>query len=185
MAANGMCRLLSPPLCYPEQELTVQQGQAAMCAKKQGCLEDLSVVGVDIGKDVFHMVGFDRSGQVVLRREIKRFALQETFDALPRCIVGMEACLSPHLVSRGLRKLGFEPRIIPAIYVKPFNKGQKKIGGIFSDGLPAAQEAHRRLLQYPRTEPGSREQGPGFPRSPIPHRKLLPARAALQPCKAV
>lgn len=96
-----------------------------MCAKKQGSLEDLTVVGVDIGKDVFHLVGFDQSGQVVLRKKIKRFALQETFDALPRCIVGMEACLSAHFVSRGLRKLGFEPRIIPAIYVKPFNKGQK------------------------------------------------------------
>jgi len=37
----------------------------------------------------------------------------------------MEACLSPHFVSRTLRKPGFEPRIIPAIHVKPFNKGQK------------------------------------------------------------
>jgi transposase len=37
----------------------------------------------------------------------------------------MEACLSAHFVSRTLRKMGFEPRIIPAIYVKPFNKGQK------------------------------------------------------------
>ena len=30
-----------------------------------------------------------------------------------------------HFVSRSLRKLGFKPRIIPAIYVKPFIKGQK------------------------------------------------------------
>ena len=30
-----------------------------MCAKKQGSLENLSIVGVDIGKDVFHLVGFD------------------------------------------------------------------------------------------------------------------------------
>jgi transposase len=74
---------------------------------------------------VFHLLGFDRSGQVVLRRKIKRFALQETFNTLPRCIVGMEACLSAHFVSRSLRLLGFKPRIIPAIYVKPFNKGQK------------------------------------------------------------
>lgn len=37
----------------------------------------------------------------------------------------MDACLSAHFVSRTLRKLGIEPRIIPAIYVKPFNKGQK------------------------------------------------------------
>ncbi len=37
----------------------------------------------------------------------------------------MEACLSAHFVSRSLRKLGFEPRIIPAVYVRPFAKGQK------------------------------------------------------------
>ena len=47
-----------------------------MCAKKQGSLEHLTVVGIDIGKDVFHLAGFDRSGHVVLRRKIKRFALQ-------------------------------------------------------------------------------------------------------------
>ncbi|RWR25804.1 transposase [Sinirhodobacter populi] len=96
-----------------------------MCAKKQGKIEDLTVVGVDIGKDVFHLVGFDRSGQVVLRQKIRRFALQEVFAGFPRCIVGMEACLSAHIVSRTLRGMDFEPRIIPAIYVKPFNKGQK------------------------------------------------------------
>ncbi|BAQ69365.1 transposase IS116/IS110/IS902 family protein [Rhodovulum sulfidophilum] len=95
-----------------------------MCAKKTGSIEDLAVVGVDIGKDTFHLVGFDRSGQVVLRKQIKRLALDATFEKLPRCVVGMEACLSAHFVSRRLRDMGFDPRIIPAIYVKPFNKGQ-------------------------------------------------------------
>ena len=96
-----------------------------MCAKKTGSLDDLAVVGVDIGKETFHLVGFDRVGQLVMRKQIKRLALQSTFEQLPRCIVGMEACLSAHFVSRTLRGMGFEPRIIPAIYVKPFNKGQK------------------------------------------------------------
>src|ERR1700730_8487877 len=50
----------------------------------------LASIGIDIGKEVFHIVG-----------------------------------LSAHLVSRALRQLGHEPRIIPAIYVKPFVKGQK------------------------------------------------------------
>lgn len=49
----------------------------------------------------------------------------ETFDALPRCVVGLEACLSSQFVSRTLRQLGFEPRIIPAKYAMPFVKGQK------------------------------------------------------------
>ncbi len=71
------------------------------------------------------MVGFGRAGQLVIRKQIKRLALTATFEQLPRCIVAMGACLSAHFVSRTLRGLGFEPRIIPAIYVKPFNKGQK------------------------------------------------------------
>ena len=87
--------------------------------------DELMSVGIDIGKDVFHLVGFDNNGQLVLRKKIKRMALVATFERLPRCIVGMEACLSAHFVSRTLRGLGFEPRIIPAIYVRPFNKGQK------------------------------------------------------------
>ncbi len=115
-----------------------------MCAKKQGSLEDLAIIGVDIGKDVFHLVGFDRSGQVALRRKIKRFALQDTFAALPRCIVGMEACLSAHFVSRTLRHLGFEPRIIPAVYVKPFNKGQKND---YNDAEAIAEAAVRPNLR--------------------------------------
>ncbi|GAA4223882.1 transposase [Sagittula marina] len=82
-------------------------------------------IGIDIGIDTFHLVGFDRYGQLVLRKQIKRLALVATFEKLPRCIVGMEACLSAHFVSWTLRKMGFEPRIIPAIYVKPFIKGQK------------------------------------------------------------
>jgi transposase len=82
-------------------------------------------IGIDIGKDVFHIVGFDLSGKIALRRKFRRLSLEDEFERLPRCIVGMEACLSAHFVSRRLRALGFEPRIIPAIYVKPFLKGQK------------------------------------------------------------
>ena len=79
-------------------------------------ISELSSIGVDIGKDVFHLVGFDTSGTLVLRKKVKRLSLVPTFEKLPRCIVGMEACLSAHFVSRTLRRLGFEPRIIPAIY---------------------------------------------------------------------
>ena len=88
-------------------------------------LQAFSSIGIDIGKDVFHLAGFGNSGKVVLRRKIKRLALASTFENLPPCIVGMEACLSAHFASRTLRKPGFEPRIIPAKYSKPSVKGQK------------------------------------------------------------
>jgi transposase len=60
----------------------------------------LSSVGIDIGKDVFHLVGFDVAGKIVLRRKIKRLALVSELEKLPPCIIGMEACLSAHFVSR-------------------------------------------------------------------------------------
>jgi len=106
--------------------------------------DELMSVGGDIGKDVFHLVGFNKEGQLVLRKKIKLMALIATFEGLPKCIVGMEACLSAHFVSRTLRKMGFEPRIIPAIYVKPFNKGQKND---YNDAEAIAEAALRPNLK--------------------------------------
>ena len=105
---------------------------------------DLATIGVDIGKDVFHLVGFDRDGKIVLRRKIRRLSLTDVFKKLPRCIVGMEACLSAHFVSRTLRQLGFEPRIIPAKYTKPFAKGQKND---YNDAEAIAEAALRPNLK--------------------------------------
>ena len=102
-------------------------------------------VGIDIGKEVFHLVGFNTDGKIVLRRKIKRLALVNEFEKLPPCIIGMEACLSAHFISRTLRKLGFEPRIIPAIYVKPFLKGQKND---YNDAEAIAEAALRPNLKW-------------------------------------
>jgi transposase len=107
----------------------------------------LASIGIDIGKDVFHIVGFDLDGNVVLRRHIKRLALVSEFKKLPPSIVGMEACLSAHFVSRTLRKLGHQPRIIPAIYVKPFVKGQKND---YNDAEAIAEAALRPNLKFVR-----------------------------------
>lgn len=103
-------------------------------------IDELMSIGIDIGKDTFHIVAFDPYGQLVMRKQIKRLALVATFEKLPRCVVGMEACLSAHFVSRTLRKMGFEPRIIPAIYVKPFIKGQKND---YNDAKAIAEAALR------------------------------------------
>ena len=105
------------------------------------------LIGIDIGKDVFHLIGFDSDGNIRLRRKIRRLALTDIFQKLPRCIVGMEACLSAHFVSRTLRLLGFEPRIIPAKYTKPFAKGQKND---YNDAEAIAEAALRPNLKLVR-----------------------------------
>ena len=72
--------------------------------------------------DFFGAVGL---GGVLLCRKTRRLSLMKEVEKLPPCVVGMDACLSAHSVSRTLRKLGFNPRIRPAKYTKPFVKGQK------------------------------------------------------------
>src|SRR5215471_2300118 len=103
------------------------------------------VIGVDIGKEVFHLVGFAADGKIAFRRRIRRLGLKDAFEKLPPCIVAMEACLSAHFVSRTLRALGHEPRIIPAIYVKPFLKGQKND---YNDAEAIAEAALRPNLRF-------------------------------------
>ena len=107
----------------------------------------LASIGVDIGKDVFHLVAFDAKGKIAFRRKIKRLGLAETFKKIQPCIVGLEACLSAHFVSRTLRALGHEPRIIPAMYVKPFVKGQKND---YNDAEAIAEAALRPNLPLVR-----------------------------------
>ena len=105
----------------------------------------LAVIGVDIGKDVFHLVGLGVDGKIAFRKKIRRLGLRDAFEKLPPCIVGMEACLSAHFVSRALRAWGHEPRIIPAIYVKPFVKGQKND---YNDAEAIAEAALRPNLRF-------------------------------------
>jgi transposase len=107
----------------------------------------LASIGIDIGKEVFHVVGFGTDGKIAFRRKIKRLAFVETFRRLPPSVVGMEACLSAHFVSRTLRQLGHQPRIIPAIYVKPFVKGQKND---YNDAEAIAEAALRPNLRVVR-----------------------------------
>jgi transposase len=60
----------------------------------------LASVGIDIGKEVFHVVGYGSDGKIAFRWKLKRLAFADAFRKLPPCIVGMEACLSAHFVSR-------------------------------------------------------------------------------------
>ncbi len=82
-------------------------------------------LGIDIGKAVFHLIGLDARGKIVLRRRVARAQLLRLTANLPACLVGMEACGSAHHLARALRAQGHEVRIIPAQYVRPFVKTNK------------------------------------------------------------
>jgi len=88
-----------------------------MTSRMESKISSPVVIGVDIGKEVFHLVGLTGDGKIAFRRRISRLGLKDAIEKLPPCIVAMEACLSAHFVSRMLRGLGHEKRIVPAIYI--------------------------------------------------------------------
>ena len=84
-----------------------------------------AVIGIDIGKNTFHLIGLDAAGNVVLRRKLSRAQLSVRLVNLPPCLIGMEACVGAHHLSRQLQALGHDDRLMPAQYVKPYLRGQK------------------------------------------------------------
>ncbi len=85
----------------------------------------IAVVGIDIGKNSFHVVGLDQRGAIVLRQKWSRGQVEARLANMPPCLIGMEACVGAHHLSRKLKELGHDARLMPARYVRPYSKGQK------------------------------------------------------------
>jgi transposase len=88
-------------------------------------MQAVTAVGLDIAKSVFQVHGVDATGEVVIRRQLKRRHVLPFFQKLPACLVGIEACATSHHWSRELRSLGHRVRLMPPAYVKPYVKRQK------------------------------------------------------------
>jgi transposase len=86
---------------------------------------DAAVFGVDIGKNVFHVVGADASGEIVQRAKFRRETVLVFFQRANRTLVGMEACPGAQWLARKLQAMGHSVRIIPARSVKPYVKSNK------------------------------------------------------------
>ena len=82
------------------------------------------VIGIDIGKNTFHVVGLDDRGAIVLRQKWSRGQIEARLSNMPPCLIGMEACVGAHHLSRKLKALGHDARLMPAKYVRPYSKGQ-------------------------------------------------------------
>ena len=86
---------------------------------------NITTVGLDLAKDVFHIVGLDAHGHEKMKMRLSRNRVLKHFANHPACVIGMEACASSHYFARALRQLGHEARLIPAQYVKAYVRGQK------------------------------------------------------------
>lgn len=88
-------------------------------------MSDLHIIGVDLGKRVFHVHGADLAGNVLFRKKLTRPQIEAFLTELPPCIVAMEACGSAHHWGRLANRLGHTARLIPVQHVKPFVKRHK------------------------------------------------------------
>jgi transposase len=59
----------------------------------------IAVIGIDIGKNSFHLVGHDKRGAIVLRQKWSRGQLEARLANLQLCLIGMEACVGAHHLS--------------------------------------------------------------------------------------
>jgi transposase len=107
------------------------------------------VVGIDIGKNSFHVVGHDQRGAIVLRQKWSRGQVEARFANMPPCLVGMEACVGAHHLSRRLKALGHDARLMPAKYVRPYSKGQKND---FRDAEAIAEAVQRPTMKFVATK---------------------------------
>ena len=78
----------------------------------------VAVIGIDIGKNSFHVVGLDDRGAIVLRQKWSRGQIEARLANLPPCLIGMEACVGAHHLSRKLKAFGHDARLMPAKYVR-------------------------------------------------------------------
>lgn len=106
---------------------------------------ELQTLGIDLGKTVFHAVGLNARGEVVVRKKFSRPQLLRYTANLRIALIGMESCGGAHFLGRALREQGHEVRLIPAQYVKPFVKTNKND---FIDAEAIAEAVGRPTMRF-------------------------------------
>src|SRR6201988_5509381 len=126
-------------------------------AMAEALKNSIAFVGIDIGKNSFHIVGLNECGAIALRQKWSRGQVEARFANLPPCLIGMEACVRAHHLSRRLRLLGHDARLMPAKYVRAYSKGQKND---FRDAVHQRPRLRRLAGSCPQTVFDERPHGP-------------------------
>ena len=143
-AANGMDPPCSCP-AQPQRWRGAANTQEHPMPPKTTSLEACRTIGIDIGKNTFHLIGLDKMGAIVVRQKLSRNQVDIRLANMPRCLIGMEACVGAHHLSRQLKALGHDARLMPARYVRPYSKGQKND---FRDAEAIAEAVLRPTMKF-------------------------------------
>ena len=86
---------------------------------------NIASIGIDLGKNTFHLVALGERNKVLARKKFSRAQLLAHTANLPSSLIGLEACAGAHFLGAALREQGHEVRLIPAQFVKPYRKSNK------------------------------------------------------------
>jgi transposase len=92
----------------PYQQVMLEWGDEKSTAMSSKSSSTVSTIGIDIGKNSFHLIGLDERGAIVLRQKWSRGQLEARLANTPPCLVGMEACVGAHHLSRKLQEHGHD-----------------------------------------------------------------------------
>ena len=88
-------------------------------------------------------------GALLLRQKWSRGQVEARLANLPPCLIGMEACVGAHHLSRKLKALGHNARLMPAKYVRPYSKGEKND---YRDAEAIAEAVQRPTMKFVATK---------------------------------
>ena len=106
---------------------------------------DITILGIDLSKEVFQLHGVNQAGKAILRRTIRRSKLLEFIANLPPCLIVMEACGSANYWARKFKERDHHVKLISPQFVKPFVKGNKND---YPDAEAIVEAASRPSMRY-------------------------------------
>lgn len=115
-------------------------------------MQNVALIGIDLGKHSFHIHCQDKSGNALLRKRFTRTKLMQFLVTCPSSVVVMEACAGAHFMARRISDIGHDVKLISPQFVRPFVKSNKND---FIDAEAICEAASRPSMRFvqPRTEP--------------------------------
>ncbi len=115
-------------------------------------MSNVSVLGIDLAKNVFQLHGNDARGKQVLRKALRPEKAAELIANMPSCLIAMEACSGAHFYARKFRSYGHDVKLISPQFIKPFVKGNKDDAKDAEAICEAAVRPNMRFVPIKETE---------------------------------
>lgn len=108
-------------------------------------MNKISLVGIDLAKNVFQVCALNKAGKILFNRQVTRAQLAIRMEQIPATVVAMESCSSAHYWARRFQAMGHTVRLIPAQHCAPFVRGGKNDA---RDALAICEAAQRPNMRF-------------------------------------